>query len=124
MPETSTRALIALGAVLCVLAAAGLALMLMSTPAWAHTSRGGHVYEGYCCNGSDCAEIPDEAVTAGPNGWVVTLRRGQHPMVVSPQVQHVIPYKAGRPSTDGKFHVCLFPNEATMRCFYNPPSGF
>ena len=102
----------------------GLIMLAGMFSAYGHTSRGGHDYDPYCCNSRDCAEIPEDSVVAGPNGWIVTLRKGQHPMVVSEVVRHVVPYKEARPATDGRFHACLFPNETTMRCFYSPPSGF
>jgi len=102
----------------------GLMMLASMFPAWGHTSHGGFDYDPWCCNGGDCAELPDDAVVAGPDGWIVTLKKGEHPMVHSPQVRHVIPYKTARPSGDGKFHLCLWPNENNARCFYNPPSGF
>lgn len=98
-------------------------LWVLQATVAAHTSKGGHVYDPYCCNGTDCAEISDDAVTAGPEGYVITLRKGDHPMVTSPMVRHVVPYREARPSTDGKWHVCLYPNENTVRCFYAVPGG-
>ena len=102
----------------------GLMMLASVFPSWAHTSKGGHVYRDFCCNLTDCAEIADEAVVAGPDGYIVTLRKGDHPMVVSDVVRHIVPYRNVEPSTDGKFHACLYPNETTMRCFIAPPSGF
>jgi hypothetical protein len=110
----------------------GLALvagMMALASAQAHTSRGGFDYDPWCCNGGDCSELPEDAVVAGPEGWIVTLCKGEHPMVHSPQVRHVIPYKPTgvtrvKPSGDGKFHLCLFPTERDVRCFYVPPQGF
>ncbi len=90
----------------------------------AHTSRGGFDYDAWCCNGGDCSELPEGSVIAGPTGWVVTLKRGEHPMIKSAEVRHVIPYKTARPSGDGKFHMCLYPTEAESRCFYAPAQGF
>ncbi len=98
-------------------------LALVSSPAVAHQAKSGMAYEAWCCNGKDCAEIPDTAVTAGPEGWVITLWPGQHPMVTRP-IHRVIPYQAARRSEDGRFHLCLWPTEADDRCFYAPPQGF
>ena len=98
--------------------------LLALAPVAAHQSRGGFDYDPWCCNGGDCSELPEEAVVAGPEGWIVTLRKGEHPMVKSAIVRHVIPYKAARPSGDGKFHLCLYPTEAEARCFYAPAQGF
>ena len=112
-----------------MLALALVAGMMTLVPVQAHKSAGGMDYDPWCCNGGDCSELPEDAVVAGPNGWVVTLKRGQHPMVHSPEVRHVIPYKPTgvtriKPSGDGKFHLCLWPTEADVRCFYVPPQGF
>lgn len=101
----------------------GVWAMLLASPASAHQSIRGHAYDPWCCNGGDCHELPPEAVTAGPDGWIVILRKGEHPMVTSPEVRHVIPYGKERPATDGRFHLCLYPTEDTTRCFYAPPSG-
>ena len=100
-----------------------VAAILMATAASAHNAISGMPYDAWCCNGADCVEISDSAVVAGPNGWIVTLRRGEHPMIVSDQVRHIIPYRDQKTSTDGRFHLCLYPNEKTVRCFYAPPSG-
>jgi hypothetical protein len=122
----SNRALIALGAFLCVLASVGLALMV--TIARAHSSDGGMTYSAFCCTGDaatgDCFEVPDSTVKPIEGGWRVTLRKGQHRMVTSPVVEHFVPYGTEKKATDGKYHVCLFPNEKTMRCFYAPGMGF
>lgn len=98
-----------------------IAALTMLAPARPHTSGGGFDYDLWCCNGSDCRELPESAIVAGPDGWIVTLRKGEHPMVHSDSVRHVIPYKTSRPSGDGKFHLCLWPTEKDARCFYVPP---
>jgi len=82
--------------------------MMTLVPAAAHQARSGFDYDSWCCNGGDCSELPDDAVEAGPDGWIVTLKKGEHPMVQSPQVRHVIPYRPTgvtriKPSGDGKF---------------------
>jgi hypothetical protein len=110
------------------LALALAAGMMMLVSAQAHTSDGGMTYSAYCCTGDaatgDCFEVPDSAVKAGEGGWTVTLQKGQHRMVQSPVVQHFVPYGTEKKATDGRFHVCLFPNESTLRCFYAPDQAF
>jgi hypothetical protein len=102
--------------------AAILTLAILS-PVTAHKARSGMEYESWCCNGKDCAEIPEQAVKAGPNGWVITLKPGEHPMVTRTQ-QRVIPYHLARVSEDARYHICLWPTENDQRCFYAPPQGF
>ena len=106
-----------------LIATAALFVLNAPEPAAAHKAKSGMAYEAWCCSGKDCAEIPDESVSAGPDGWVVTLWPGQHPMVTKP-IHRVIPYRTARPSEDGRFHLCLWPTEADDRCFYAPPQGF
>jgi hypothetical protein len=98
------------------------ALILIAFLAMGH-SDGGQVYDPWCCNHRDCAPIPASAVTAGPDGYRVTLRPGDHPLVRSP-VSHLVPYGTERRADDGRYHACLYPSQDTMRCFYAPPQGF
>ena len=95
--------------------------------AQAHEAQSGMVYEPFCCNGDantgDCFQIPSETVKAGPDGYQVTLRPGDHPLVTAQQ-SWVVPYKDARPATDGAFHACLYPKETDMRCLYAPGQGF
>lgn len=108
-----------------------IALLLLlagaAFPAVAHEAQTGMVYEPFCCNGDantgDCFQIPSETVKAGPDGYQVTLRPGDHPLVTAPQ-SWIVPYKDARPATDGAFHACLFPKETDMRCLYAPGQGF
>ncbi len=85
-------------------------------------------YSAYCCTGDavtgDCFEVPDSAVIPVEGGYHVTLRKGQHRMVKSPAVQHFVAYDKALRSTDGKYHVCLHPDERTLRCLYAPGMGF
>jgi hypothetical protein len=99
-------------------------LWTLQAVAVAHKARSGMPYDPYCYNGSDCAEISDEAVTATPNVYLVTLRKGEHPMIESEKITRVIPFKDVRHSEDARFHLCLYPNEDYVRCFYAPPQGF
>lgn len=87
-------------------------------------------YDQWCCNHKDCAPIPAERVTAGPDGWHIVLLPGDHPMVTK-RNEYFVRYgkpqfyeSQHRTSPDGRFHACLFPNEEVLRCFYSPPMGF
>lgn len=102
---------------------AALALVIVASPRAIAHSDGGQEYSSFCCSGSDCAPIPATAVTAGPNGWRVTLGPGDHPLARN-QVSHLVPYGTERRAVDGRYHACLFPTEQTLRCFYAPPQGF
>jgi hypothetical protein len=105
-------------------------LWVLQAVAVAHTSHG-QVYEAACCrstadaHGGDCAPIPEESVTAGPDGWVINLKPGDHPLVTRPH-RFVIAYNSSkiRPATNGMFHICLWPTEDDDRCLYVPPQGF
>lgn len=81
-------------------------LILSIAPAWGHSQ-----YDQYCCGGKDCHEVNAEDVVENSDGsWTylpdnITFDRS---MV--------------RPSFNGKFHVCILPDESgavTMpRCIY------
>jgi hypothetical protein len=94
----------------------------VASPSFSH-SDGDQTYDPWCCNTRDCAPIPASAVTAGPNGWRVTIRPGDHPMARN-AVTHFVPYGSERRADDGRHHACLFPTEQTLRCLYVPPQGF
>lgn len=103
-----------------------LILLFATAAAEAHQSPGGMVYDPICCNGDgehgDCAPIPSRDVSIGRTGYNITLNPGDHPGV---HVTHNFtePFKAARISTDGQYHVCLYPTENYLRCFYAPPQG-
>ena len=100
------------------------ALVAMCGPALGHgwysgtTSR-----EGLnCCNTVDCQPIAPHTVEEVRGGFQVTLKPGEHLMVSRP-VSHFVPYRDMQHSPDGKWHVCLFPNQDTVRCFFGPVGG-
>ena len=102
--------------------AAVFVLIVATAIALAHSDGDQH-YDPWCCNQKDCAPIPASAVTAGPDGWRITIRPGDHPLARN-AVTHLIPYGQERRATDGRHHACLFPTEQTLRCAYTPPRGF
>jgi len=104
-----------------------IAALVLSSPAAAHEAHSGMKYEAYCCNGDnvagDCQAIPSQRVKVIKGGYQIELRPGDHRLVT---VGHVftMPQNETRRSEDGEYHACLYPTEATLRCFYAPDMGF
>lgn len=106
-----------------------LLLIMTTTNALSHESHSGMKYDSFCCNGDrmdgDCQEISDTTVKITSQGYVVTLKPGEHRMIRDTKTRTwTVPYDRARKSTDQKFHACLFPTSDTLRCFYAPPMGF
>lgn len=104
------------------LAIAAAALFL----AWAQHARAHDFYDPWCCNDKDCQPIAADSVKVTRQGYVVSLREGQH-IGLKPgagSMSYLIPFKDARPSPDGKFHACIMPWQVeVMRCFYAPVGG-
>lgn len=102
-------------------------VVLFAAAADAHHAPSGFVYEPYCCNGNDesgdCQKIASETVQPSGDGYQVTLQPGDHRLATRKHV-FLIPQSKAMNSPDGAYHLCLFPNEDTVRCFYAPPIGF
>lgn len=96
---------------------------LLSSTAFGHQAPTGWSYDGYCCSGTDCDQIPTEAVKIIEGGYQITLKPGDHPMVTRVHVFQVEQIKT-RQSKDEFYHVCLWPNEDTIRCVYAPVLGY
>lgn len=84
-------------------------------------------FDPWCCNDRDCQPIPDSAVKITPQGYVITLNPGDHPMLskeTGPRT-YTVPYANARVSLDPeqKFFACIYPDPSSMRCFYAKPSG-
>lgn len=93
---------------------------LMVTKGWAHDW-----YPSRCCWSpqnapagrlGDCDQIPDSAVKVGPDGYVVTLEPGEHPMVKE-RMTFMVPYAEAEKSPDGRAHICISPT-LKRRCFF------
>ncbi len=101
--------------------------LAFSATALAHESHKGFKYESYCCNGDaetgDCQMIPTRSVRVTSDGYEVSLAPGDHRMVTRRQIFNWSQREARR-SEDGEYHLCLFPDEDTPRCFYAPDMGF
>ncbi|KAA3505309.1 hypothetical protein EXN24_01295 [Rhizobium rhizogenes] len=102
-------------------------LMAFNATALAHESHKGFKYESYCCNGDaetgDCQMIPTRSVRVTQDGYEVSLAPGDHRLVTR---RHVFSWsqREARRSEDGEYHLCLFPDEDTPRCFYAPDMGY
>jgi len=100
-----------------------LTILLTATTALAHKAPSGWEYDWYCCSGSDCQEISEKHVKAVKGGYKVTMDVGDHVMVTKHH-EYFIEQSKVRLSKDDKFHLCLWPDEDTLRCLYAPPMGF
>lgn len=112
------------------LIAAGLVILALwlapgDISARAHDAPSGIPYPARCCwspeaapagRPGDCDEIPTKAVKVGPEGYIVTLSPGDHPMVKAP-LRVVVPYEKAEPAQDGMYHIC-FAYDMSVRCFF------
>lgn len=100
--------------------------LFFAVSAYAHDHKG-MVFDPWCCNGNsttgDCQEIPRQSVRAVNGGYQVVLAPGQHPRVILKSHVYFVPQDKVRDSTNGLYYACIYPNEATLRCFYAPPPG-
>ncbi len=109
-----------------------LALILVSITVYAftveaHDAHSGWSYDLYCCNGDghtgDCQEIPSSSVRIVPGGYQLTLAPGDHRLITRKHI-FKFPQSTTRRSQDSEYHLCLFPDENTPRCFYAPDMSF
>ena len=109
--------------ILILIAAASSGLL---TASYAHKAPTLWTYPPACCNGStiggDCERIPGKTVRKGRYGFVVVLHPGDHHLVTTFHI-FLIPYGSEIPSGDSDFHVCLYPTEDHVNCFFAPPDG-
>ncbi|ULJ73660.1 hypothetical protein [Rhizobium gallicum] len=102
-------------------------MIVFATAAQAHKAPSGFNYEPYCCNGNgdsgDCQRISSKTVRPGGGGYIVTLLPGDHRVVTRKHV-FSIPQAETREFPDGAYHICLFPSENRVRCFFAPPMSF
>ncbi len=93
----------------------------------AHEAHTGWSYEAFCCNGNtvigDCQAIPTRSVTITPGGYQLLLVPGDHRLITRSHIFRLKQSDARR-SQDGSYHLCLFPDENTPRCFYAPDMAF
>jgi len=94
-------------------------------PAAAHQAMSGWSYPYECCSGVDCAELAPAAIRETPDGYLVTVVPGGHPMwpVTKPgPLQLAVPYRDARPSPDGRFHLCIDQTGKRL-CFFAAIGG-
>jgi hypothetical protein len=108
--------------VLLALIVSAICLMIVviaATPLRAHSW-----YDHDCCNTTDCFPVADAVVTATPNGWLVRIKPGDHPLAFK-ESTFLVPYTNDkvRMSQDEKFHVCLGKHTNTLFCIYVPGTG-
>lgn len=103
------------------------AMIVYASCVEAHDAETGWQYEPYCCNGNahtgDCQMIPTRSVRITSGGYEVSLAPGDHRLVTRKHIFN-LPQSNARQSRDGEYHLCLYPNEDTPRCFYAPDMGF
>jgi hypothetical protein len=93
----------------------------------AHEAPAGWTYEAYCCNGKehtgDCQQIRADRVRVTAQGFQIEIRPGDHRLAT---VHHLftVPQAEARRSQDEHYHLCLYPNEDTLRCFYAPDMSY
>jgi hypothetical protein len=89
----------------------------------AHHPEGPWAYPLACCFGDaqdgDCEKIPSGSVRETRNGYVVTLKPGDHHRVSRPH-RYIVPYGSVIRSGDGDYHACLHPTEDNLNCFFAP----
>ncbi len=94
--------------------AAGLATVAL--PGFAHEAKTGWQYPYACCSGYDCREVPANAISARPSGYVIN------------GTGEVVSYtdKRIRQSPDGLYHWCSVAgsNDGRTICLFVPPQSF
>lgn len=100
-----------------------MAAIFTATTAMGHQSPSGWSYSTFCCNGTDCDQIPTESVKAISGGYQVTLNVGDHHSVTRSHVFKIEQSKV-KQSQDEFYHACMWPNEDTLRCLYVPHMGY
>ena len=101
----------------------GLVIVGFTLAARAHQAPSGWQYDAYCCSNLDCAPIAAANVRTSPEGYVVTLGKGDHPLKTE-TTTFTIPYAEAKPSPDGDYHACLWPTEFQVHCFYAGSKAF
>jgi len=97
------------------------------TPATAHEAISGFKYDGFCCNGDnhtgDCQMISTRNVRVVQGGYEIILGPGDHRLITR-RHDFVVAQSEARRSEDSEYHLCLYPNEDTLRCFYAPDMSY
>ncbi|TWF54687.1 hypothetical protein [Neorhizobium alkalisoli] len=103
------------------------ASLLHVGPATAHEAMSGFKYDGFCCNGDnhtgDCQMISTKNVKVVKGGYEIIIGPGDHRLITR-QHDFTLPQSQARRSLDSEYHLCLYPNEDTLRCFYAPDMSY
>ena len=93
-----------------------LLLAFNPSPAFAHDAPKGWSYPFSCCSGFDCREVPAQAISEKPEGYVI---KG---------TGEVVSYADARlkSSPDGEYHWCSVAgaNDSRTICLFVPPHSF
>ena len=117
-------------------AAVGLLLFLLLLP---RIVLGHEFYSPWCCRSvdgetGDCQPIPQSAVQATAEGYLVTVTPADHARAKAP-ITRLFRYPDNDPSNDrgsppealpspdGRDHACVLPSTQDLRCFYVAPRG-
>lgn len=92
----------------------------------AHHAGKNWTYPAACCrgdhSGGDCRRVPFGRVTERRNGYTIRLFPGDFPDITRHHT-FVVPFGDELPSGDRDFHICLYPSEDHVNCFFAPPPG-
>ena len=70
----------------------------------------------------DCQMIPTTTVKVVAGGYEITIAPGQHRLATRGHTFFVEQSRA-RMSKDSDYHLCLWPTEDEVQCFFAPPFG-
>jgi len=81
-------------------------------------------YDANCCSGRDCAPISTDRVDVTREGYVITLKVGDHPVLKRDRVYR-LPFDSRtlKESRDGNFHLCIGIRTNNLLCLYEPTGG-
>ena len=87
-------------------------------------------YTGYqnrhkesCCGGSDCAQLPDDAVKPVKGGYVVSYLPPGFPNARQITLPVTIANEDAQPGEDPvHYHMCIW--SSAVKCFFVPAPGF
>jgi hypothetical protein len=97
-------------------------LIIAGSPTGAHMAPSGWSYDPWCCGGHDCQPIPADRVRITAEGFLVTIRAGEH-MTARRDHERLFTFDEVRESGDMNYHACILPRTQEFRCLYVPPFG-
>lgn len=71
----------------------------------------------------ECQPIPSEDVKIDGANYEIALKPGDHRMATRLHL-FFVPQSKAMMSVDGFYHLCFFPNEDVVCCFYAPQMNF